>query len=65
MLIHSPFYSLNKKLKKPDEQSPKDNLKDYNRFPIRVLDDDYHPLNEYNFRSEEKSKWISPSKFLI
>lgn len=65
VLIHSPFYSLNKKLKMSDEQSSKDNLKDYNRFPIRVLDDDYRPLCDYNFRSEEKSKWISPSKFLI
>lgn len=65
VLIHSPYYSLNKKLKKSDEQSPKDNLKDYNRFPIRVLDTDYQPLNIYNFRSEEKAKWISPTNFLI
>ena len=65
VLIHSPYYSLNKKLKKPDEQSPKDNLRDYNRFPIRVLDGDYRPLNAYNFRSEEKTKWISPSNFVL
>ena len=65
ILIHSPFYSLNKKLKMPDEQSPKDNLRDYNRFPIRVLDTEYKPLNHYNFRSEDRGKWISPSKFII
>ena len=65
VLIHSPYYSLNKKLKKTDEQSPKDNLKDYNRFPISVLNSDYRPLNVYNFRSEEKTKWISPTNFFL
>ena len=65
VLIHSPFYSLNKKLMKFDEQNPNDNLRDYNKLPIRVLDTNYKPLNNYNFRSEDKGKWISPSKFLI
>ena len=65
VLIHSPFYSLNKKLMKFDEQNPNDNLRDYNKLPIRVLDTDYKPLNNYNFRPEDKGKWISPSKFLI
>ena len=49
----------------PDEQSPKDNLRDYNIFPIIVLDTEYKPLNHYNFRSEDRGKWISPSKFII
>ena len=35
------------------------------KFPIRVLDSYYNPIKVYNFRSEDKEKWISPSNFVI
>jgi len=68
ILIHSPFYSLDKD-HKIIKKINKEGFKDYNRyknhFPIRVLDSDYKPLRPYNFRSEEKTKWVSPTNFLI
>ena len=52
ILIHSPFYSLDKD-HKIIKKINKEGLKDYNRyknhFPIRVLDSDYKPLRPYNF----------------
>lgn len=65
ILINSPYYSLNNKLNKSNDKNANDILKDYNKFPIRVLDSDYQPLRVYNFRSEEKTKWISPTNFHI
>lgn len=38
-------------------------FKDYSRLPIRVLDTHYSPLADYNFRTKEKNRWISPSDF--
>lgn len=68
ILIHSPFYSLDKN-QKISKKIYHDGLKDYNRyknqFPIRVLVSDYKPLRPYIFRTEEKTKWVSPSNFLI
>jgi hypothetical protein len=29
------------------------------------LDSYYNPIKVYNFRSEDKEKWISPSNFVI
>jgi len=69
VLINSPFYSPEKNGKKAKLFNYKENYKDYNKyensFPIRVLDSDYQPLRPYNFRSEEKNKWISPTNFHI
>ena len=38
-------------------------LKDYNKLPIRVLNGEYIPLREPNFRPEVKDRWICPTNF--
>ena len=70
--INSPFYSPEKNGKKPTNHSYNDKFKDFkdynkysDKFPIRVLDSYYNPIKVYNFRSEDKEKWISPSNFVI
>ena len=40
-------------------------LKDYNKWPIRVLDTNYRPLENHIFRVVEKDRWISPSNFKV
>ena len=41
----------------------KEELKDYLKLPIRVLDTHYRPLKDHDFREDVKSKWVSPSNF--
>ena len=38
-------------------------LKDYNKLPIKVLNEEYVPLRDPNFRQEVKDKWICPTNF--
>jgi hypothetical protein len=64
----SPFlYPYEKRRNNRNKNSPENSLdnklKDYNRLPIRVLDTDYKPLREPEFREEHKDKWVCPSNF--
>lgn len=73
--VSSPFSypyekKRNKKNKKENLQTEegvykinKEELKDYMRTPIRVLDTHYQGLKDYEFRKDDKSKWVSPSNF--
>jgi hypothetical protein len=68
--VSSPFMSpyekrRNKKAKNKNNSHINEKLKDYNRLPIRVLDDYYKPLRSPDFRPIEKKKWISPINFNI
>ena len=68
--VSSPYMSpyekkRNKKSKNKNNSHINEKLKDYNRLPIRVLDDYYKPLKSPNFRPIEKKKWISPINFNI
>ena len=69
--VSSPFLYPHEKKRQNHMKSNKANmsinekLKDYNKFPIRVLDTDYSPLQNPIFRSVEKDRWISPSNFKV
>ena len=72
--VSSPFlYPYEKKRQKKNSKG-KDNLnnmidininklKDYNKLPIKVLNEEYVPLRDPNFRQEVKDKWICPTNF--
>ena len=38
-------------------------LKSYEKLKIRVLDTHYKPISNFNYRQEEKNKWVSPTNF--
>ena len=65
--VSSPFlYPYEKKRQKKmnkGNNSMNFKLKDYNKLPIRVLDADYMPLRDPDFRPEVRDRWICPTNF--
>lgn len=65
--ISSPFLYPHerKKMKKEKTIETESGIryKDYSHLPIRVLDAEYKPKVDYNYRPEQKNRWVSPANF--
>ena len=39
------------------------NIKSYEKQKISVLDTHYNPISGFEYREDNKSRWLSPSNF--